>query len=414
MISNNGLKLRIDNNSFMMFCIVMSMVFGLVLYFSPFISDGLRVSCYFMSMIFGFTGIFIYCANQGLRINSGFRIWLILFLYMLVTGLVMSSLGHGTYNTSDLISQDLRHCMYALIGFIFADTRYFSKYTNIFAVIGKIGIIAGIIALGNYGFDINKVTSGARLGIWELPYYCWWILGATSLFLFANALFNNTHRKLGFTVQILYVALGVLFLKRAPIVETAIIYICYVFLARKRNRVLKTIITVAVLLIVFKLLLSEVPYFEALNTSLQNRFSQDYATSSRVSEVTVYLEQTPLFQKIFGYGLGNEFIYMGAHKNSIHIGFYDALYKGGLPFILYYVVLLFKTIKLLYYRFTGLINLTDEELCAISLTILGLVSLSFGMCFSYTMVILNFTPSFGIVLGCTKNDDYIETIGRST
>jgi hypothetical protein len=318
---------------------------------------------------------------------------------MFVIGILNNFWGVGKYNISNLISQDLRYCMYALIGYFFADEKYFEKYVNFCSFIGKIGIIAGIIALSTYGFDLEKVLRGTRVGVWEFSYYCWWILGTVTLFLFSYALFTKKHLTLSIIVHSLYLVLGLLFLKRTPVVETAIIYICYVVLSRKKNRLLKSLVVLTFLLITIWYLSTQLSYFSALLTSLSARFDQNYYESSRMNEVDFFINNTSTISKVIGYGLGNEIFYFGEYKNAIHVGFFDALYKGGIFFIAYYVHLLSKIIKLLRFRIT----LTQRELCAITISILALVSLTFGMCFTYSMVILNFTPCFGIVLSVSKN-----------
>jgi len=389
--------------SLMFLCFYLSIVFGFIIYFSSYISDSLRIFSYFASIATGYFGIILY-ASQRLQTNKALRIWLVLFFYMLIMGIIMNWLGIGSYSASNLLSQDLRYCMYVAIGFVYSDEKYIKKFFNLASAICILGIIFALYGLSIYDFDLSKVIRGSRIDIWELPYYCWWVSETTVLILFAYSLVTGKKRIISYSCLVLYLILALLFLKREPFVYTSLIFGICQFLSSKKHKVVQSIALLLLIIALLSILSDHLPYLSALIGGVGARFKEAYETSSRVNEVEYFRKISSWGTLFWGYGIGNEYIQDGVHKNAIHIGFYDAIYKGGVFFLFYYATLLTRMLRLLISHFTHRKALTSVSIISIALTCAALVSLSFSMSFSYAMTILNFSPAFGIILNYDRYD----------
>ncbi len=377
---------------------VISIFIGLFVNFMGVLPNSVMVVGCYASIITGYGGLAVYMSDSKAYKNKGFIIWMLLIVYMLIAGFVVNAFGVGSYSGSNLLTQDIRYCMYAAIGFALSDERYVNIYKRLMQFIGFVAIFFGIYGLLTYEFNISGVLEGERIGIWGISYYCWWMVGSAAVFLFSYALAGGNKKSVAYICFGLYLTLGLLFIKRQPVVEALILFVLIKLMYKQRNKMLKTVGLIIVAVIVLAWLSTKVPYIRALVDSLTDRFEQDYSTSSRVDEVGYFKNISNFFTYLFGYGLGNEFIFEGVHKNAIHIGFYDVLYKGGIMFLLFYAYLFKSALCMAFRQMRGQINLNPMEIASVAVTLLAVISLTFGMCFTYTTVIINFATPFGIVI----------------
>ena len=79
-------------------------------------------------------------------------------------------------------------------------------------ILGIFAIIFGIIAIFLFDFSLDI---SARINTWTLSYYFWWLSASVFAYLFAYSRIMNKDKLIGYGVLIIYVILGILFLKRS-------------------------------------------------------------------------------------------------------------------------------------------------------------------------------------------------------
>jgi len=351
--------------------------------------------------------LFIFYFSGSVFENKGFFSLLALFCYMLVIGAVRT-VGFSAMTPSYLLRMliyDLCYCSLFLLGAIFANKRYFPSYIKIMKVLGVIAFCCGILSLLMFSYkDAMSTFRGG--GLWSKPYCLWWMTYAVFSFAFAYARIKEKNRFLGYSLFILYFVIGVLFLKRIVVVECATLLIATSFLKNyngKRNTIkyalkLTSIITAIILAVVlFFVLMNAVPFVNVIVTNITERF-ESYSLSSydRTSEFSEFISDSSFDQILFGYGIGNYKILAG-DLPALHIGIANAIFKGGIPFVLFWVYVAIKTVKMI----ANHKILSDEARICVCVTAVAIVSSFFAFSWSYTLGIFGFAAPIIYVIQYT-------------
>ena len=105
---------------------------------------------------------------------------------------------------------------------------------------------------------------------------------------------------------------------------------------------------------------------------------------SRNEEADYYMEQASTIQLIFGNGIGHYVIDKRDDSvlNSIHIGWANILYKGGIIYALFYVAILLQVIRFCF----NARKLNPYQKTCLGVTLSYFFSFLYGGCWTYTLV----------------------------
>ena len=312
------------------------------------------------------------------------RSFILLIFYFVIIGLLM---GFG--NLPIVLGQDLRYVLLFLMGGIFAyNAETMSYFHWLMKWLGVISILFGILAI--LFFDITSVAIAERLGTWTISYYFWWASCACFSYWGYYALFTNKHRFLGIAVLMTYVVLGALFVKRASLLNGLVILLVYFIINRKTN--LKSFLRVLVIVassvvILYALAPSVFNTITEVYSARINQTQEDLDELDRNREVHAYFESASKLQILLGNGIGHYTKYSGAINkdnitmNALHIGWANIIYKGGVLYLLFYVVILFAIIR----KCFNARKLNSYQLTCLGVSISSIVSLLYEGSWTYTI-----------------------------
>lgn len=382
---------------------LISIFAGVVTNFAGVLPENIKYIFYLVSIFFGFSGIFLYIISKRRIHKSDYFLfwWLFIMIYMIIIGFFKSNFFSTNFDFGTFLATDIRYVMYITIGIIFADKKYTPHFHQLIVKLGYLSILFALIALINYNFDLTRVQLGSRIGIWELPYYLWWLSGGVFAYLYPFSRLTRKNKIAGYGSLISYSVLGLLFLKRASFINTIFIimvteYFLYKNISGKsisKNKILKIMLLLVSIIAIF-LVLSREPYFRFLIENMINRFGSqgNFLEYDRAIEANTYFKQASLTDIFLGQGLGHYFTTY-RQINALHTGIFNVIYKGGLLYLFYILTILIKTIK----AYVKKNELDVFSLVCLITSLSYLVSLLYEMSFTYTILIVGYSTPIAII-----------------
>lgn len=398
----------------------------LFIYICLVISAGLRFFSFFQSVLpasvylfiillsFGLAGfaalLFIIKTSTRLSENRAFYIWLLLALYMVLIGALRTDIfSLKTANTNYFVFQDLAYIVLFITGAMFANRRGVRYYHKMMVVLGVASVICAVFAIVSYNFDITRIATRGD-NMWTMAYFLWWPAQAFSTYLFSYSRVTGKYRIIAYTSFGLNMLLALLFQKRGPLLECVFIYFLLALIkpvrfktrfARISTRILTVVLTLAVAAVALNIV-GKVPYLDKVYDSVMGRFEEiDTSEDSRVEESRVYYLEAEPDEIILGQGAGCYFTTSLRFLNALHIGFSNAVYKGGIFYALFDLWIIIAAIRMLVrYRRLSPFALT----CLVTTLAYLLTSLHDGG-WSYTMVIFGYATPICYVLQYNEERD---------
>lgn len=294
--------------------------------------------------ILGYTAIITWFINGKQReLDRKSRIlwnfWVFVATWMLIVPFLFYDYSFGLEKLNQGLTQDYRYVMFTSLAFVFVTPGMKKYYFKIMRNIGILAIITGVIGL----ILVNKSLSAIVTRNLEdsTSYVLWWFSGTIFAYWYFRAYLEKSSRW-GYIVVFVYVLLGLFFLKRSPFVSLMVLFIITVLYDRNVKYFLR-IVTLLVLLMFIGGNLIKSP----INLLLE-RFNKTYTNIDewdRLKEIDVYYSNITLKYVLIGHGLSNYFVMDHLNKNfeinALHIGLRNYQYKGGVPYMLFLVVLVY-------------------------------------------------------------------------
>ncbi len=330
-----------------------------------------------------------------------FIFWICLTVLMIIISLLTKTVYRGNY------PQDLGTLILFAGGIIFSNKLGLQFLMKILIVCAILAIIVGIYSL--FFIDFNLTSEyGRSLNTWELPYYCWRLLGSWPILLFAAIFYKKKYMFVAVTVFILYIILGLSFLKRiiffqmtvfSAIVMIGIFSKKIFYIKNIKNTcifIIKIILFLAILLIIINLFLPNVyqKINNLTNLTIGRIQVQDFSNFNRFNEIKTMFKDFNIFEIIFGKGIGKNHNYLGFQNYHIHIGWGNLIFKGGMLLFLYFFLSFFIILKKLFSKkIDGLTRVSISTIIYFFLAMLMdtifwgifITTLLFGVCFFYSI-----------------------------
>lgn len=377
---------------------------GLICHFSALLPDRVIFVFYALSLVCGLLVILCGLNSCSDNVKRYLFFWVVICLYMIVVGLVNSNVYKKDFSVNIFLSQDLRFITFVGCGITLADKKYLNYYITIMKSLITISLIMGAVALLNYSFDYSRVTIGARLGIWSLPYYLWWASASVFAFAYPYARMveiKKTYKIIEYSSFFIYIILGLLFIKRSALVNsiiiillTEIVYVKYSQFKSPRRKIINRFAIMIVVISISIMILYTIPYSRALIDAMLNRMQGNFFEYDRSIEASNYIKRVGLSKIILGQGIGHYFRNIEL-VNALHTGFYNLIYKGGFLLLSIYVYFVLYVIKILRQK-----NKYEPFLCmSIVVSISYIISMLYEASWSYTIYMVQYvTPILSILL----------------
>ena len=332
-----------------------------------------------------------------------FIFWICLTVLMIIIGLLTETIYQGSY------SKDLGTFILFAGGIIFSNKLGLKFLIKILIFCAILAIIVGIYSL--FFIDFNLISVYERsLNTWELPYFCWRLLELWPILLFAAVFYKKKYSFISITVSILYIILGLSFLKRniffQMIVFSAIVMIGIFrkkifYIEKIKNTcifIIKIILFLTILLIIINLFLPNVyqKINNLINLTIERIQDQDFSNFNRFNEIKGMFKDFDIFQIIFGKGIGKTQNYLGfpIPIYHIHIGWGNLIFKGGILLFFYFFLSFFVILKKLFSKkIDGITRVSISTMIYLFLAMLidtifwgiSLITFLFGACFFYSI-----------------------------
>ena len=383
---------------------------GIVTNFAGLLPDQIKYFFYASSLLFGYCGIVIYLLTR--KPNKIYVYWLFLIIYMLFIGIIRSNFFQNSFDYGMFFAQDLRYMMYFAMGISLANESYIISYHKIMCFLSYLSIIFGALALIYYRFDFSQVVAGARLEIWSISYYLWWLSVGVFAYIFPYAVITKKNKFAGYGAFAVYLVLGILFIKRSVFVNCAVITLLSVYFRYKmdtssenKKLFLKKLITIIAIIIGFlfiSIIVLQVPYINALFKALFSRFSSqgNIFEYDRAQEATEYFTKVSFVDIIFGQGIGY-YINTSRQLNALHTGILNTIYKGGILYLLFTLILAFTILK----KYLVKKKFSQYTLVCLCTSLSYLLSLTYEMSWTYTIIILGYATPIVYLITNSKEED---------
>lgn len=321
-----------------------------------------------------------------------FKWWMFCVLLMLLVGIFRYESVNLTSTQYFIrgLNQDYLYVSYLTLVFIFLDPVREDGLNSLLFNFSKIALIAGLLAVLFADKSSNDIVE--RSNTWTLQYHLWWLSGCLFSFAYFNSYIKKRYWILGYGVLLVYVIFGILVLKRAAIINLAVIVLITSWIIFNRKpvslikRILIFIVFVGGILILYILINN---LFNDFLFALFDRFSlitKNPDNIDRLVEGKTYFKDADIISILTGQGLNNYVIiqFFGRELiiNALHIGLYDIIYKGGIFYSIFTLIVIMNIFRL---GIKG--NLPDDALIAVCVGITYISSLFYEMSFSYVPVI---------------------------
>lgn len=358
-------------------------------------------------IFFGSLGIFIYYYNRRRSSNKLLVLWIALAMYMLIIGIAyrFPSWPQHVYT---FLRMDLSYILYVTIGIILGDNIYNESVDKIMKYLVFISLVFQLFAIVNFNnataiYDRNLTTS------WNGVSYIYWGISCNVAIYAGYKGFTSllNREKMGIInisyigCFLLYVVLGVMFQKRAVIVNALVLLIVGFALNLKQNQrkagnvFFRMIGIMFLIIIVIVISYNSIDNVKTVVDETLIRFTGSYgrngslSTYDRQREANQFVENTKVYQLITGYGIGN---YVSTSILSLHgmlhIGYYNIVYKGGLLYILFWLYIFRKT----YIAIKDAHMINTYGIVCLGITISAFVSMIYEFSWSETIMPVCYFP----------------------
>ena len=369
-----------------------SIILGLIY---PVVNDGgfltnlISLGC----TIFAIAAIWVYLKNASVgQLSSPVRFFIFVLLYMLVVGCIGGSLSVGKTTLLLTITQDLRFTSLFLLGGIYSTNERYMDYFHYFMrIIAMFAVVMGVISIILIAKDGNLIARG---GEDHTSYHYWW--ASTTCFAYCGlcAFFTRENRKINLTAFMAYFLIGISFLKRSCFINVIIIVILSCLLMTKQGKGGKMIRSLlSVLLILFIIILFIPDVNNIIFNALFSRFSEtanDMEEFDRLLEWEAFKSNSTTLQQLIGYGIGNypTFNRYGTFNaedsllNSLHLGYANIIFKGGILYAAFYVLTYLKIFR----NWFACKHYSTRYLVCFGVSISSLISLLYEGSWTYTIL----------------------------
>lgn len=345
-------------------------------------------------------------AEKGIvKINKNcfifFIFWICLTVLMIIIGLLTGTVYRGS------CFQDLSTFLLFAGGIIFSHKLGLIFLIKILIFCAIFAIIGAIYSLFFIDFRLTSIYV-RELNTWQLPYYFWRLLYLWPILIFAVVFYKKNYSFIASTVFILYIILGLSFLKRNIFFQMIVFFSIVIigifnqkifFIGKIKNSYIFIIKITLFLIILFIILILFIPTVYQLVSNLVDltikRIQvQDFSNFNRFIEVEKMFEDFNIFQIIFGKGIGKNQNYLGFQNYHIHIGWGNLIFKGGILLFFYFFSSFFIILKKLFSKkIYGLARVSMSTVMYLFLAMLvdtmiwgiGATTFLFGTCFFYSI-----------------------------
>lgn len=361
--------------------------------FYPIVNNGSTITnlISLLCTLLSITAIVLYYSiSNRPKLSTLTCFYIFVVLYMLIIGVVGGGFSGGRTHFMKTMSQDVRYVSLFWLGGLYAlSDKYMVYFHKIMLLLARISVVLGLVALAML---IQRGVFIAR-GVEETDviYHLWWALICCSVYSGYYALINRSKQRVFLFVLLLYFVLGMAFLKRSCFVDVIIIVVFALFLLSRQGRLGKGFGMMAFVGFIVMLVIFFFPtIFDDVFSSLFSRFSdtaEDVDSFDRLVEWRVFQDNTTLRDRLFGKGVGAFLIYERYGKgeasvlNALHLGYANIIYKGGILYALFYIILYIKVI-VNWFRNR---KKTSFYLVCFGVAISSLISLFFEGSWTYTI-----------------------------
>lgn len=306
-----------------------------------------------------------------------YHFWMITVCWMCIVPLVFFDVKYSNELFFQGMFHDYSYIIFTILPFVFVSKSSNIYYNKIFSITGTIAILCGIIAIAISDKTFSAIAR--REFVFTIPYYLWWIVTAVYPFLFLNYFFKGKNKK-GLVLIILHIVLSIIFLKRSGFLD-AMLLITFAILFSDFKGKAKVSILILIIFMFFLLLIFG-SYFDLLISRFVET-GNNLEEWDRNQEIEEFFKEATTIQLMTGFGLNNyiKMQYIGEYNkgvNSLHIGFYNILYKGGILYLCFMFFLSLKIFSLFKY-----IKFDNEIKIGFIIGIIFLISHSYEQGWSY-------------------------------
>lgn len=351
-------------------------------------------------LILGFIVSF-YWFSKGLSqflnpsIKSIYNFWILMIIWFFLVPIVFFGVGINSELFYQGIYHDYRYLLFSFLPFMLVgnyESKYFQK---IFNKVGSVAVFSGIIGLILVDKSFSSVSE--RKGVWSLSYYLWWVVICAYPYLYLKNIYLKKDYK-GWLLIILHLLFSIFFLKRSGFVGALIIISLTFIFSEKSSKFLKSILIVGVIFAISFVFLGDY-----LNLLVLRFEGDDLQQFDRNLELKEFFRVASSNELLTGFGANNyiKMEYIGIQDNavnSLHIGFYNLIYKGGLLYVLFITYLAVQIISLKKY-----INYNPEIKIGFIMGIFFLLTLFYENSWSYMPT--HFFSLLAIYRGIYLKDD---------
>jgi hypothetical protein len=271
-------------------------------------------------------------------IKSVYNFWLLMILWFFTVPIIFFGVGINSELLYEGMYHDYRYLLFSFLPFMFVgnyESKYFQKIFNKVGFVAVFSGVAGVIMV-----DKSFLSVSSRAGAWSLTYYLWWVVLCAYPYLFLKNIYLKKDYK-GWLLIILHLLLSLFFLKRSGFVGALIlISLTYIF-SETSSRFLKSTFLFGFLLAFGSIFFGD--YFDLLVLRFTTEAS-DLGQLDRKLEVEEFFSVVSRNQILTGFGANNyiRMNYNGIEDNgvnSLHLGFYNIIYKGGVLYSLFILYL---------------------------------------------------------------------------
>lgn len=380
-----------------------SIALGIIIHYLAKLSGPVMVLSVLASFFSGFAGIFLFMATNR---TSHLSKWLIFILvYLLIVGISYGSFNpffRGGGDFSRIITSDLRFIMYVIIGSILATDRYIGYYHQVMRFLAIWAVLLGVAGILSTDFNLRAVTE--RELAWDFGYYSWWLSASICHYWGFYSIVSKKEKLLGYSVLLVYLLLGILFLKRAAVVNVFAILIIANFISNKSKMLFIWRLAGVGMFFILTIWLLNIIGAQVVTVAvnqLSQRFSalDDLEQFDRQIEGTAYFDNATNKQVLLGNGIGHYpplYIYGWDRDrlSALHIGYYNIVFKGGLLLALFYFLALVGVLKRLFW----FSRLTRYEKVCLGIALSLFISLLYEASWAYTLTPFGVYPTLFYLL----------------
>lgn len=301
-------------------------------------------------LILGTITIFFWFAN-GLSkflnpsIKSIYNFWLLMIIWFFLVPIIFFGVGINSELFYQGMYHDYSYLLFSFLPFMLVGNYESKFFQKIFDKVGFIAVLSGFIALIMVDKSFAAVSN--REGGWTLSFYLWWVVLCAYPYLFLKNIYLKKDYK-GWLLITLHLLLSLFFLKRSGFVGALIIIALTFVFSERSSKLLKSISIFGLFFITGFVLLGDYLNLLVLRFDSDASNLQQFDRNLEVEEFFTFVSSS---QVLTGFGANNyvKMNYIGIQDNavnSLHVGLYNIIYKGGLLYVLFILYLSAQIISL--------------------------------------------------------------------